>query len=159
MMRKVSAIHRRKISSQFGLAVVEFTVVATFLFILIFTIVDLTIFGFVKLTMQHAVREGARYAVTGRSDLDPDAQNNREAAILEKIRLSSNGYLDLVMEPDDIRVEDIDGNSVAGFGSSGQLIVIHLDCEWPTTSLYLYPILDEGNYVFTVSAAMKNEAF
>ncbi|OEE78556.1 pilus assembly protein TadE [Vibrio genomosp. F6 str. FF-238] len=142
-----------------GLAIVEFSIVASFFFLLIFTVIDLGIYGYVKLTMQHSVREGARYAVTGQSNLDPDLLGNREAAILQKISTSSDGLLSKVMNVDDIRVEDTSGNAVTGFGSSGEIIAIHLDCEWPTTSPYIYPFLDDGKYKFTVSAAMKNEAF
>ncbi|MBW3694236.1 pilus assembly protein [Vibrio sp. T187] len=142
-----------------GMAVIEFSVVASFFFLLLFTAVDLGIFGYVKLTMQNSVREGARYAITGRSDLDPDEESNREAAILEKISLASNGLLEKVMDVQDIRVEDVYGNAVTGFGGPGEIIAIHLDCEWSTTSPYMYPLLDGGKYKFTVSAAMKNEAF
>ena len=75
------------------------------------TILDLSVYGYVKLTMQNAVREGARYAVTGRSDLDPDGNGDREAAVIQMISDASNGYLEQVMNVDDIRVEDIDGNA------------------------------------------------
>ncbi|WP_458576395.1 TadE/TadG family type IV pilus assembly protein [Aliamphritea spongicola] len=47
-------------------------------FLLVFMIIDFALYGFVKLTMQHAVREGARYAITGQVDLDPDANGNRK---------------------------------------------------------------------------------
>ncbi|MGF1741797.1 pilus assembly protein [Vibrio profundum] len=144
---------------QSGSAIVEFAIVASVFFSTIITSIDLAYFGYVKLTMQNAVREGARYAITGRSDLDPDSEGSREAAILEKISSSSHGFLERVMDVENIRVEDVYGNSVAGFGGSGDMIAIHLDCEWPTASLLVYPFLQDGKYEFTVSAAMRNESF
>jgi hypothetical protein len=144
---------------QLGATVIEFTIVAAFFFLLFFTIVDYSMYGFVKLTMQSAVREGARYAVTGQSNLDPDGNNDRSAAIIAKIDDASNGYLTQVMDVDDIRVEDIDGNAISGFGSSGDIIAIHLDCEWPSFSPLISTILENGNYTFTVSTAMRNESF
>lgn len=142
-----------------GIAIIEFTIVVSLFFALFLTVVDLGIYGFVKLTMQHSAREGARYAITGRSDLDPDASSNREAAILEQISRSSSGLLDKVMDAQNIRVEDVYGNAVSGFGGSGDIISIHLDCEWPSVNPYMYVLLDDGKFKFTVSAAMKNEAF
>lgn len=148
-----------KMRSQCGATMIEFTLVAAFFFLLLFTIIDYSMYGFVKLTMQSAVREGARYAVTGQSNLDPDGNGDRTAAIIAKIDDASNGYLTKVMDVDDIRVEDIDGNALGGFGSSGDIIAIHLDCEWPSISPFFSSMLDDGNYKFTVSTAMRNESF
>lgn len=147
-------------SKQQGSAIVEFGLVAAFFFAIFFTIVDLSIYNYVKLTMQNAVREGARYAVTGRADLDPDGNGNRDLAIVEKMSDAAHGYLEKVMDKqNDIRVEDIDGNSLTGFGGAGDIIVIHLDCEWPTASPIMSAFLDNGKYQFTVSTAMRNESF
>ncbi|KJY83009.1 pilus assembly protein TadE [Vibrio galatheae] len=145
---------------QAGTAIIEFSLVAAVFFSIFFTIVDLSIYNYVKLTMQNAVREGARYAVTGRADLDPDGKGDRNAAVKQMIETASNGYLDKVMNIDqDLRVEDVDGNVVNGFGASGEIIAIHLDCEWPVSSPLIYPFIEGGNYTFTVSTAMKNESF
>lgn len=142
-----------------GSTIVEFAMVNVVLMMLLFTIIDFGIFGYVKLTMQHAVREGARYAVTGGSDLDPDSNGDREAAVLAKITATSDGLFSKVIDVNDVRVEDSDGNPISGFGAPGEMIAIHLDCEWPTMSPFVLPMLDDGKYKFTVSAAMKNEAF
>ncbi len=155
-IRKVAVANKDK---QSGIAVIEFTAVVAFFLTLILTIIDIGMYGYVKLTMQNAVREGARYAVTGQSGLDPDASSNREAAIIQKMTNSSNGLFSQVIEVDEIRVEDLDGNAVTGFGGPGDLIAIHLDCEWATSSPYILPFVDDGTYKFTVSAAMKNELF
>lgn len=144
---------------QKGTALIEFTLVATAYMILFFTVVDFGLFGYVKLTMQHAVREGSRYAITGRTDLDPNNSKDRSSAVIHKIDTASNGLLTKVTDTNTIRVEDIDGNSVAGFGQSRQLVAIHLDCEWPSYSPFIRPFIPDGKYKFTVSSAMKNEAF
>ncbi|WP_117235132.1 TadE/TadG family type IV pilus assembly protein [Vibrio maerlii] len=150
---------QRRRNNQKGITITEFSLVATVFFLFLFAVIDLGLFSYVKMTMQHSVREGARYAITGLSDLDPDETSNREAAILQKIDSSSNGLLSRVMNVEDVRVTDINGNTLSGFGGPGDLIVIHLDCEWATTSPFIYPMLPDGKYQFTVSAAMKNETF
>lgn len=157
------SVKRLSMKSLRGASLVEFSIVATFLFALLFTIVDFALFGYVKLTMQHAVREGARYAITGRADLDPDEEEDgqeRALAILEKISQESDGLLGKVVKLNGIRAEDSSGNDVTStFGSAGDTIAIHIDCEWPTFSPVIYPLLSNGKYQFTVSTAMKNEAF
>lgn len=152
-----SNVNKKK--HQKGTALVEFAIVASVFLMLLFTVIDFAIYGYIKLTMQHAIREGARYAVTGRSDLDPDANNNREAAILEKMNRSSNGEFDNVVTINGVRVEDVDGQNVVGFGQAGEIIAIHVDCEWPAISPFIYPLLERGKYQFTVSATMRNELY
>ncbi|WP_317919218.1 TadE/TadG family type IV pilus assembly protein [Vibrio sp. MACH09] len=146
---------------QKGSALIEFSIVASLFFFLLFTVIDFGVYGYVKLTMQHAVSEGARYAITGLADLDPDTTDgaDRKEAVIAKISQSSDGLFSNVMTVDNIRVLDIDGNPVAGFGDSGELIAIHLDCTWPIASPFLYPLVDDGKYRFTVSATVKNENF
>ena len=142
-----------------GLTTVEFTLVSLFFFTLIFTLIDFSIYGFVKLTMQHAVRDGTRYAVTGRADYDPEDSGDRTTAIMEKIRHSSMGLLDKVVDDDGIRVTDADNNLISGFGNPGQMIVINLDCNWPSLNPLSRAFTSGGQYSFTVSSSMKNEAF
>ncbi|GAD89716.1 TadE/TadG family type IV pilus assembly protein [Vibrio halioticoli] len=154
----------RKQTKQAGIALVEFAIVATLLFALLFTIVDFALYGYVKLTMQHAVREGARYAITGRTDLDPDEDEDgnqeRGKAILQKIDLSSNGLLSKVVTTNGIKVSS-NGSYIndGTFGASGDAIVLEIACEWPTFSPIIYPLLNDGKYKFVVKTAMKNEAF
>ncbi|WCE28880.1 TadE/TadG family type IV pilus assembly protein [Vibrio sp. SCSIO 43137] len=144
-----------------GTVLIEFSVVASLFFFLLFTIIDLGVYGYAKLTMQHAVSEGARYAITGLADLDPDLTDgaDRKQAVIEKISQSSEGLFNKVMKVEDIRVLDLNGNPLAGFGQPGELIAIYLDCTWPVSSPFLYPFTDHGRYHFTVSATMKNENF
>ncbi|WED24813.1 pilus assembly protein [Vibrio sp. JC009] len=160
---------------QKGLSVVEFSIVATVFFAVFFTVVDFAVYGYVKLTMQNAVREGARYAVTGQTNLDPNNSGDRKAAILERISLSSDGLMDDVVT--DIWIEDkdgnpvieldgngnaildSDGNTIISFGGAGQFIAIHIACEWPVLSPLLYPVIDSNVYTFTVSTAMKIENY
>lgn len=148
-------------NKQQGSALIEFSIVASLFFFMLFTVIDFGVYGYVKLTMQHAVSEGARYAITGLADLDPDTTDgaDRKEAVIAKISQSSDGLFSNVMTVDNIRVLDIDGNPVAGFGESGELIAIHLDCTWPISSPFLYPMVDDGKYNFTVSATVKNENF
>lgn len=142
-----------------GTTTVEFAIVAGLYLLLMFALIDFALLGFVNLTMQHAVREGTRYAVTGRSDLDPDNEGDRYRAVVQKIRDNSMGFFDKVMKEEDIKITRPDGTPVAGFGASSEIIVITLNCTWPLMTPLVSPFFNDGKYTFTVGATMKNEGF
>lgn len=146
---------------QRGASVVEFAIVAPLLFFLLFGMIDLCVLFWVNLTMQHAVREGARYAVTGRSDLDPDSRNQqRYLAVIAKIKDSSMGLFDRV-EPriNGVGYGDPSKYSAGMFGAAGEIVVIRIDCAWPLLTPLVQPFFQDGKYRFTVAAAMRNEEF
>jgi Flp pilus assembly protein TadG len=82
-----------------GAATVEFALVAAVVFTLLFGIIDFSYIFWGTLSMQHAVREGARYAVTGQSNLFTNptgsAKDRCDAAVVE-IKNQSMGFYDRV---------------------------------------------------------------
>ena len=145
--------------AQKGVAAVEFAIVAFLFFFLMLTMIDFALFGFVNLTMQHAVREGARYAITGRADLDPLGVGDRRRAVIQKIRNNSMRLFDKVTSETEIVVTNSDGVAVAGFGSPGDTIVLRVNCTWPVINPFTRLTLPTGDYTFSVGATMRNEAF
>jgi hypothetical protein len=106
-----------------GVAVVEFAVAGLLFFTVLFSIVDWAVLSFVNLTMQHAVREGTRYAVTGQDglagtwDANPNSRylyDDRFRAMVEKMKSQSMGFFDkVIVNPSgDIEVEDVNGNDI-----------------------------------------------
>jgi len=89
MAHKRALKKRNKLCNDKGQAIVEFALAALIFFSLLFAIIDLCIMLYVNLTMQHAVREGARYAITGQSNLGTD----RRSALIARIRNSSKWSL------------------------------------------------------------------
>lgn len=142
-----------------GTTSVEFAITASVFFLLLFMVMDFSLYSFAKLTMQHAVSEGARYAVTGQVDLDPQAKLDRKRAVIQKIRENAMGYFDEVMAEADIEVTDSDGSPVSGFGAPGESIVITFNCQWPILSPLTQAILSKSHYDFSVHASMRNEEF
>ena len=105
-----------------GSSAVEFALVAVLFLTLLFSIVEYAFMSYINLTMQHAVREGTRYVVTGQAEPDEtwgatlDSQylrDNRFRAMVEKIKSQSMGFFDKVLDPaSDIVVEDVSGNGI-----------------------------------------------
>lgn len=155
--------HRRKLAGkkERGASAVEFAIVAPVLFFLLIAIVEVCGLFWVNLTMQYAVREGARYAVTGRTDLDPSPTNDqRYRAVVAAIRNHSMGLFDRV-EPkiNNIRYGDPAAYNDGMFGRAGEIFVLRIDCSWPLMTPVLSPFFKDGKYAFSVATTMRNEAF
>lgn len=150
-----------------GQTLVEFALVLPILVLLLFGIIDLGWMFYVNLTMQHAVREGTRYAVTGRSDMGQD----RRSALIEKIKKASSGlYEKNLHEPKEPRISvvsprELSFSNYTGSrreedpGESGEIIVVSLTYTCASLTPALKPFLRDGVYTFTVKSTMTNEPF
>lgn len=149
---------------QRGSSVVEFSFVALLLFMVLLTIVDFGHLFNINLTMQHAVREGTRYAVTGNTGL---ASNQASATVrcdaaIEKIREQSMGMYDNLSPTVTFKTVDGAGNVVAipsgSCYNANDIIVIQVNAQAPVMTPWLK--LAFGNtYAMQVSTTMKNEAY
>lgn len=72
-----------------GNALIEMSFVALPLFALLFGLVDFGLAIFIRSTLQHAVREGVRYAVT----YNTSGAKCQDASITEKVQQSAMGFL------------------------------------------------------------------
>jgi Flp pilus assembly protein TadG len=134
-----------------GAAAVEFALVATVLFTLLGAIADFGYLFYVNLTMQHAVREGARVGVI----------NGSLAPAIDAMKAQSMGLWDSVSPT--VTIERIDGSGGVvklppnSFGSSSDIVVFTVDCTSPLLTGFIKPVFPNGQYQFTVSATMRIE--
>ncbi|HVL58669.1 MAG TPA: TadE family protein [Burkholderiaceae bacterium] len=156
----------RSAGSQRGGSAVEFALVAWLLLAVILATLDFAQLFFANLTMQHAVREGVRYAITGRTDLAPDpvgTPQDRCDAAVARMRQAAAGWFDRMRSEVVFKTVAADGSVVTiGPGScyaAGQILVIQLDNRAPVFTPFLRPLFADGVYEFSVSAVMKNEAY
>lgn len=158
-------------TNKIGQTTVEFAFAVLLLFGLLFAIIDLGVLFYVNLTMQHAVREGTRYAVTGRSNLDPNGKGDRRAALIQAIKNKSNGLYDKnkhdpkdptinVITPSNVTFSNYSGTPTTGNpGNPGDVIEVSLTYTWPLITPILKPFFPNGQYTFTVRSTMTNEQF
>jgi len=172
-MQNGTRIHRRERPApgrrrEQGASAVEFSLVASIFFLLLFSVVDFSMMMFANLTMQNAVREGARYAVTGQTNLDPNAASpQRYEAVLWAIQNSSLGIYGMSNATVTTWVNGVaqPSGSANMFGSPGDLVVIEVDCSWPLFTPLVAAFFrtananTSGRYNFSVAATMRNEAF
>ncbi|WP_176057484.1 TadE/TadG family type IV pilus assembly protein [Paraburkholderia sp. BCC1876] len=157
--------NRRK---QGGIATLEFALVAPVLFLLLCIAMDLGVALWVNLTMQYAVREGARYAVTGQSNLDPNTTSQqRYEAVLQEIKTSSMGLYNYVSPSYVITINGGTSQtygtqasySTGMFGNPGDIVVLQINCIWPMLTPLVKPFFANGKFSFSVAATMRNEGF
>jgi len=154
-----------------GQALVEFALVAFVLFSILFAIIDLAMMFYVNLTMQHAVRAGTRYAVTGQTLTGNSTPADRLAAMIQTIRNNSNGLYDKnlnspkdpvvsIIHPGGVSYANYTGTPQSGTtGNPNDIIVVRLTYKWQLLTPLLKPFLPNGIYTFTVKSTMKNEQF
>ncbi|MCX7294193.1 MULTISPECIES: TadE family protein [unclassified Janthinobacterium] len=143
---------------QAGASLVEFAIIAPAFLLLMIGVIELSMAYFANLTMQHAVREGARYAVTGNKDLDPASSNQqRYQAVIQKMKASSMGIYDKVNPI--ITVNGTSGTSAGMFGNSGDIVVISVECNWKFATPLMAAFFKDGKSRFVVAATMRNESF
>ena len=139
-----------------GGTLVEFALVAPLAILLIMAALELAVLFWVNLSLQHAVREGARYAVTGQGGA------LRGQLALQQIVDQSMGLYPLVQPVLSINRVDApaDPSQIAPgmLGAGGELLVLQIDGAWPVASPLLQPWLG-AVYRFRVAATMRNEAF
>ncbi len=142
---------RRFWGSTRGQGLVEFALVIPIVLFLFFGVYEFGRFYFSRLTLQHAVAEAARFAVTGES-LD-DEEGNAMTRAQSIISVISRNAQNLNLDVDRITINPADA------GGPGD--VVRVSAEF--TFEFLVPgyrqMFPGGELDFQVSTAMKNEPF
>lgn len=164
-----------------GAALVEFALAAVIFFTMLFSIIEFGYLFWGNLSMQHAVREGSRYAVvTGTSgfaiptpqDLRTQAQKRCDA-VIKYTEDNSLGFYAKVSPVVTFKIVDDTTGDVLDIGSdpsvcgaAEKIVVIRIDCTLPLITPFSQllgllggSIFADGNYKFSVSTTMRNEAF
>lgn len=146
---------------QSGATLVEMAIIAPVFLLVLVAIIELSMMFFATLTMQYAVREGARFAVTGRSSESATGTQQRYATVIAKIKDNSLGMYDRTSPQISVNGTKYSTSAYNNgmFGAPGDIVVIQLDCSWPVTTPMLSSFFTNGVYRFAVAATMRNEIF
>lgn len=150
------------------MALIEFALSAVVFLTVLCAILDFGYLFYVNLTMQHAVREGARVTSVGRQDLSPtpipgNPGHNRYDTLIAEMQNQSMGLWTQVSPVVTVRTIDA-GGAIVGLpansaGSGSQIVIISVDCTLPMLTGITSVFFANGKYVFRVSATVRNEAF
>jgi len=154
----MSPVHSRRPSARRGQSLTEFALVAPLVFLLVFGIIDFGRLFFTEVTLQNALREAGRFAVTGRhlpNPGNPGVNLSRVDSIIQIATQAAQG-----LDVSNIQISSPQGGAGRPAGGPSETVVISL-----TTSVKLMtPIIatffgPNGSYKFTVSTTFRNEPF
>jgi Flp pilus assembly protein TadG len=144
----------KTLRSRGGQSLVEFALVAPLFFLLVFGITDFGRLFFTQETLQFALREAGRYAVTGQHMANPLGGNlTRVASIKAIAKQKAIGI--------DVSKITVSSGGVSDFaGDPGDTVVISLRTDLklitPMIGRFFGP---SQTYTFTVQTSFRNEPF
>lgn len=140
-----------------GQSMVEFAVVAPLFFLLVFGITDFGLMFFRLETLQYAIREAGRYAVTGQNMTGQCRTDSIRAILIQKAA-------GIPINPSDIKITSPNGDNTAG--GSRQMVTVSLSSSYTFITPFIgkfFPNHDGngngGQYIFKVSTTFMNEPF
>jgi Flp pilus assembly protein TadG len=140
--------------SRSGQSLVEFALVAPLFFLLVFGITDFGRLFFTQETLQFALREAGRYAVTGQHM--SDAQGNALSRVASIKTIAQQKAIGI-----DVSNISISSGGVANFaGDPGDTVVVSLTTNLKLITPMIGRFFGPGQtYTFTVQTAFRNEPF
>jgi Flp pilus assembly protein TadG len=149
----------RLIRAQSGEAMVEFALVAPLFFLLVFGILDYGRLFYEQETLQYAMRQAGRFAVTGQN-----AGTNRVAAIIQVAENAAAGLINsgninsiLITSVDPTPSGNIIQTNNAGMGTEEMTITMVSNLKLITPGIAAF--FPNGTYTFTNSVTFRNEPF
>jgi hypothetical protein len=128
-------------------------------FVLLTGALDLARMQYYRATLRHAVTQGTRFAITGRTLKDSNGDSlTRDASIAAMIEKESMG---IVADHDPIQISARDGmgNVVVGSGGPGDIVTVSITYHVTVVAPGLKRLFPGGMYSFTCSSSFRNEEF
>jgi Flp pilus assembly protein TadG len=141
-----------------GQSVVEFAMVVPLFFLLLFGVIDIGRVFFVQMTLQNAVRQAGRFAVTGNHLTQGTNVLSRVQSIVKVAQEAAAG---LVLDPPSIFINGQSStNATATAGGPGTAVTISLTTHLQVITPFVARFFGSGGiYTFTVSTTFRNEPF
>jgi Flp pilus assembly protein TadG len=139
-----------------GQSLVEFALIAPLFFLLLCAVLDFGRLFFVQMTLQNAVRQAGRFAVTGNHLPDPKDPSKKLSRMNSIIRSARDAAVGL--EVKNIQVSSAGGGS-GHAGGPGDIVTISLTTNLKLITPIVGRYFKDGTYPFTVSVSFKNEPF
>ena len=155
-------------SADAGQTLVEFAIAAAVFLMLLFATIDFGYFFYVKVTLQNAVRQAGRYAITGNctsgSNCFVKGSGDRYNSIVNVAVQYSFGLITAAnvtitcLPPPIGQVGGCPGYG-GGAGGPGDTVMVTATYTWNPFTVWIAKIFTNGAYTFSVSATFKNESF
>jgi len=133
-----------------GQTLVEFAVSAIVFLLLVFAIIDFSFLFFAKLTLQNAVRQAGRYAITGQAMQG----KTRYLSIMQTVQDFGLGFA----TSSNTTICSVPGSCTSG-GGPGAAVTVTITYPYKFITPLVTPFFTNGSYTITVSSTFKNEPF
>ncbi len=147
---------------QRGVETVELAILLPVFLFLLFGVIDFARLMFTQTSLQHAMREGGRYGVTGGRLDDPNDPKTKQSRIESIKAVVAQAATGIEIDKADISVSSGQpaGPQVPNSaGNAGDILTISLRYRFEPITPMLSQFFDDGAYKFTVSTSFKNEPF
>ena len=134
----------------------EFALVAPMFFLLFFAVFDFSRLFYVEMTLQNAVREAGRYAITGNHLPDPKHSGQNLSRVNSIIQVAQQAAIGLSVAG--IQISSAGGGSGSA-GGPGDTVTISLTTNLQLMTPIVAQFFKNGTFTFTVSVSFKNEPF
>lgn len=134
-----------------GGTLVEFAMVLPILALLFMGILDFSRYFFTRMTLQHAIVEGARFAVAGNALTDGSGNPMTRVESIKKVIVDNATSLDL--DVNSLVVNPADG------GGPGQVVTVTGSFTFEFLTPGIQAMVPGGTHTFTIGTTMKNEPF
>lgn len=145
----------RRTASTRGNTLVESAIVISLFFFLMFAVVDMATLFYAQTTLQDAVREAGRYAITGNHQQDPGNPGQQLSRVNSIIAVARQAAMGLNISS--IQVSSISGGNGSA-GGPGDTVTVSLTSSVPLLTPFFSQMF-HGAFTFTVSTRFKNESF
>lgn len=139
-----------------GGTLVEFALTAVMFFLLVCSILEFAFLFEAQMTLQNAVRQAGRYAITGNhkpDPLHPGQTLSRVASITQVAQQAAMG-----LNVSNIQISSLTGG-VGSAGGPSDTVTISLTATLPILTPLVSQYFQNGNMNTTVSVSFKNEPF
>ena len=138
-----------------GLSIVETALAIPLLLLLVFGTVDLGRVLFAHLTLQHAVREAGRFAVTGRALAGTSGEHPRLDSVIQTASFWADPF---PLDAADVVISSRSGGEGSA-GGPGDLVTISIRYPIHFLTPMIGRLFPDGRYVVDVSTTFRNEYF
>ena len=142
-----------------GQTLVEFAISLSIFLLLVLGVIDFGYLYSTKVTLQNAVRQGGRYAITGEciTGSDGSCSQTRYNSILQTVENASLGRLN--SSQISITCQDEGGGCPNGAGGPGDVVTITVTYPYNFMTGPIGKFFPSKSYTLTISSTFTNEIF
>lgn len=157
MTARAAGIKAGRKLRQFGVYITELAIILPLFLLLLIGVLDFSRLMYTQITLEHAIREGGRFGVTGNRlpGEEPGDLLNRIDSIKRVIEDYAVG---VNVNTADIEISTVDGGD-GDAGGGGELFTISLTHSVDLVTPLIAEFFDDGKYTFTVETSFRNEPF